>query len=153
MYKRMIFMLGFVMFLAACGPRDYSPKEINSERDVCPICNMAIEYHQHATQIIYSNGDHAIFDDIGCMMEYYHQNNHEDFEMIYINDFETHDWIDAETAYYVHTSDVWTPMNYNVVGFALESDLEAFLEEHRDAVTMTFDEIKEFNFGGHHASH
>ncbi|MDN5907481.1 MAG: nitrous oxide reductase accessory protein NosL [Staphylococcus equorum] len=152
--KNIISILIFsALLLTACAPKDFEAKVLNSERDVCPICNMSIEHYQHATQIIYSNGDYEIFDDIGCMIDYYHQKDSEQFEIMYVNDFETHSWIDAEEAYYLYSAEIWTPMNYGIVGFQNKNDREHFSREYPTSEMMTFEDVLEFDFGGHHASH
>ena len=57
-----------ILFLTGCGDKEYNPKEISAETDVCEVCNMTIAHMDYAGQIVFKNNDHLVFDGLedGC---------------------------------------------------------------------------------------
>lgn len=127
--------------LAACGQEEYAPRAINEETDICVICNMAVKDDQYATQIVTTDGQSLLFDDIGCMNEWKTENGTETIGAEYVRDFHNKQWIKYDKAYYVYDASYKTPMAYGVVSFEEESDAERFIEEQGAGKLMTADDL------------
>lgn len=123
--------------LAACGDEASAdePPEIEYGRDTCDRCNMIISEERYASGLVSEDAEQLIFDDIGEMVAFI-QDDPETYETwrVWVHDYETIEWIDGETAYYVHGTDVITPMAMGVLGFTTEAEATAFAEENSGEV-------------------
>lgn len=130
-------MLAFILFgmliLAGCAnEQTYEPVEINPEVDVCEICNMSIVHEHYATEIISASGDVFKFDDIGCMIEFVHEEeslSRDEIGKQYVRDVESGGWVELENAYHVYHEDIWTPMANGVVSFEGKEAAENFIKK------------------------
>lgn len=147
--KQIITILIAVIVLSGCGDKDLSPRDINQKTDKCVVCNMMIDHPEQAAQMVYNNEDHAIFDDIGCMMEYYDKEDQKEIGMMYVKDYKQDKWIDAKKAYYIYHKKIWTPMNYGVAAFKTEGARDKFMKKYPGSKTLKFDDLKTFKWGIH----
>ncbi len=105
-----------ILALSACtsGP-DYSPREINWDRDICINCLMGLADQKYSVQAINSDEKVLWFDDLGCLIEYMRSEDWPRWKgegdvKVWIGDCETGEWIDAFEAYYRFGDK--TPMGY-----------------------------------------
>ena len=138
-----------VLFLTGCGDKEYNPKEISAETDVCEVCNMTIAHMDYAGQIVFKNNDHLVFDDLGCLMEYIIDNGDGNIGAAYIKDESTHKWINVKDAVYVYEANYWTPMNYGVLGFADEQSAKDYMAENGEGKQLVYDDLLTFEWGIH----
>lgn len=136
-----------VLFLAACSG-DVKPREVNSETDVCMMCNMSVTHVDYAAQIVMKNGDQLIFDDLGCLMEYIGEYGEADIAAGYIKDTNSSTWLTVKDATYVYAKDYWTPMNYGVLAFATQEEAEAY-RAAQPGELLAYDDLLTFNWGVH----
>ncbi|WP_232726097.1 nitrous oxide reductase accessory protein NosL [Bacillus sp. FJAT-42315] len=138
------------MLLAACGKEQtYEPVEINPDIDVCDVCNMSITEPQYATEVILKDGSVETFDDIGCMVEYLHEQDEKDIGEKYVRDALSGDWVKLNEATFVYNKDYWTPMAYGVVSFSDQSSAEKYMKKEGKGEMMTLDEVMTHDWGGH----
>ncbi|OZI10236.1 nitrous oxide reduction protein [Bacillaceae bacterium SAS-127] len=138
------------MLLAACGKEQtYEPVEINPDIDVCDVCNMSITESQYATEVILKDGSVETFDDIGCMVEYLHEQDEKDIGEKYVRDALSGDWVKLNEATFVYNKDYWTPMAYGVVSFSDQSSAENYMKKEGKGEMMTLDEVMKHDWGGH----
>ena len=124
--RNILCIILLTLILTACGGGQLKiePPKIYYSEDVCDHCNMIISDERFAAAMIIevSEGrtDSRIFDDIGDML-YYHK-KHPEFRVLarYVHDYETHAWLDAETAFYVHSKDVHSPMGHGIIACATQ---------------------------------
>lgn len=114
MKKSITFLL--VTILVSCtGEVDYSPREINWDRDICELCLMGLAEKEYSAQAINERNDVIWFDDIGCLIQY---RKGEDWKRwkgdgevrMWVGHCETGEWIDVEKAWYRFGDR--TPMGY-----------------------------------------
>jgi len=152
--KKIIFIGIITLFAMACNHEtDYSPREVNYDRDVCAQCLMGIADQPWAVQAINSYGEVLWFDDIGCLHEYMKGDGWKKFTenkkvQIWVGDSgHKGKWLDATKAYY-HFGD-HTPMGYGYSAVETPNDStftfdqtmkridegktmrESFLKEHK----------------------
>ena len=72
----------------------------------------------------------ALYDDIGDLLEYEEENPGLAIERRWVHDHATHEWIDAETAYFVVSDTLRTPMMSGMAAFADRASAEEMLEKH-----------------------
>lgn len=140
-------ILCLIVLLSSCGKPDLSPREINQKTDKCKVCNMMIDHPEQAAQIVYMNEDHYIFDDIGCLIEQYKQENKKEIGMMYVKDYKKNKWIDAKKAYYVYHKKTWTPMNYGVAAFKDKEVRDQYAKQHNNSKKMQFNDLQNFKWG------
>lgn len=145
--KWIVFTLA-LLILAACSEQTYEPREINPETDVCYMCNMSITHVDYAAQVVLTNGDQVAFDDLGCLMEYVLENGEEKIGDGFIRDTNSSKWLNIEEAVYVYSKEYWTPMNYGVLAFSTQEEVNQYTAE-RPGELVPYEELLTFNWGVH----
>jgi len=112
--------------LSACDKEaDSGPADVRWDREVCERCLMAVGDRRFAAQVRGGASDEQQklykFDDLGCAVIWLDQQSWRDNPEveIWVNDFNTEQWIDARSAAYV--PDQLSPMNYGL-GAQLQSN-------------------------------
>jgi copper chaperone NosL len=155
--KRVYLFLMFLFLLGACKHEtDYSPREINYDRDICAQCLMGIAEQPWAVQAINAHGEVLWFDDIGCLNEYMKGDDWKKFTegkkvQIWVGDSEHEGkWLDAKKAYY--TFGKHTPMGYGYSAVAEKRDstytFEEVLKRIDEGKTMREEFLKEHKMMG-----
>jgi len=137
------------VILVGCGEKTYHPREINSETDVCKVCNMSIVHNEYAGQIVLKNGDYETFDDIGCLMDYIELNGDGEVGAAYIKNKATNEWIDVYKAIYVYNKNYWTPMNYGVIAFATKDEAKEWMNDEEEGQLFAYRDLLTLNWGIH----
>jgi len=131
--KKILLLLFGIFLLSGCGGnQSFEPVAINTEIDVCEICNMGIAHEHYATEIISTDGDVYKFDDLGCMVEFLEQDEVIEKNKVakqYVRDSETGEWVELENAFHAYHPDFWTPMANGVVTFKDKERAESYVKE------------------------
>lgn len=116
---RIIIGLFFLLILVlSCGDtREEGPSEIYYGEDICERCKMIISEKEFASQYRLSEGKTVKFDDIGCMIHYMDGEKPEHIESIYVMDYDSGEWTEVESGYFIWTETVNTPMGYGILSF------------------------------------
>lgn len=111
------------LIAAACGGvRPTGPPKLELGRQSCHACAMAVSDGRVAAAIVADDPGAGrvdlIFDDIGCALVY--DAAHPEIHLIklYARDYETEAWLDAESASFVRSDGIATPMRYGLAAFA-----------------------------------
>jgi nitrous oxide reductase accessory protein NosL len=127
---RFIISIFIVLIFTSCEKKiSTNPKEIHWDRDMCSRCAMVISDRNHAVQVINpEDGKAYVFDDIGCTILWFKEQNvkWEEKAVIWITDIKTAKWIDAKKAFY-DTMNL-TPMAYGFGAHEIKSDIQEGLE-------------------------
>ena len=117
--------------LANCQKKGITPVALAPE-DMCSYCRMAISEKQYAAEVIDSDGGAFKFDDIGCMVNFVEgKKNKAPIAAYFVMDFDKRDWVKAEDAYYVRTSEVNTPMNGGIIAFRTQSQAQQAVNKYQ----------------------
>ncbi|OQX77383.1 MAG: hypothetical protein B6D61_07275 [Bacteroidetes bacterium 4484_249] len=112
--KKTIIILAAIALFSCNAETDYSPREINWDRDICINCLMGLADQKYSVQAINKYEEVIWFDDLGCLVEYEKTDAWKKWDgetaKIWIGDCETGEWIDAAKAYYRYGDR--TPMGY-----------------------------------------
>jgi len=111
----------------ACEKKSVStkPHEIHWDRDMCARCAMVVSDRKNTIQVINpQNGKTYVFDDIGCMVLWFddEQIPWKDKAVMWITDAHTGKWIDARKAFY-DTENI-TPMAYGFCAHKSKDDIK-----------------------------
>lgn len=113
----MLALVFSLLWLADCQTRKIEPVAIAPE-DMCSYCKMAISEKQYAAELIDSDGQVFKFDDIGCLLNFVKkQSVSVPASSFFVMDFDQRQWIKADSAYYVRSSELTTPMNGGIIAF------------------------------------
>jgi copper chaperone NosL len=119
-----------VLSFSACEKKvSTEVKEIHWDRDMCSRCVMVVSDRNQTVQVSNpQNGKTDVFDDIGCAMLWFRDQDikWQDEAIIWINDIKTSKWINARTAYY-DTMNI-TPMAHGYGAHEIKEDIQAGLE-------------------------
>jgi copper chaperone NosL len=109
-----------VAVFANCQRRTAEPVALAPE-DMCSYCRMAISEKQYAAELIDSDGTAFKFDDIGCMVHFLQSGKSKTIAASFVMDFSERQWLKADDAFYVRSSEFTTPMNGGMVAFRTEA--------------------------------
>jgi len=110
--------------------------EVHWDRDMCARCVMVVSDRHNTVQVRdVSTGKKYMFDDIGCTLQWFKDQNIQwkDTAKIWITDVATGKWIDARTAFY-NTENI-TPMGY---GFSAHKEKSTI---QKDQEIIDFNEV------------
>ncbi len=117
--------VALLVVLAQCGQGASEPVSIEAN-DMCAFCRMSISEKRYAAELIDDDGQAFKFDDIGCMANFIKQRrNNASSHATFVMDFDRREWLKAETAFYVHSSELKTPMNGGIIAFTDQSSADA----------------------------
>src|SRR5690242_7074487 len=106
-----------LIVLAQCQRGATEPVAIHPN-DMCTFCRMSISEKRYAAELIDEDGEVFKFDDIGCMANFIKQKrNKATVHACFVMDFDRREWLKAENAFYVRSSELRTPMNGGIVAF------------------------------------
>lgn len=131
------------------------PPSVAYGNSVCDQCNMIIsdERFAAATFIDGPRGRTAmLFDDYNCQFNFEHANPELAILDRWAHDHATLAWIPAETAVYVHSESIRSPMASRVAAFADRAGADALVHELGDGAVIRFGQLSEamgISGGGH----
>lgn len=147
MYKtvciRPVIGLLAVIVLAACtgSSGELRPPEIQYGQDMCDACGMLISEPRFAAASLLSNGETRKFDDIGEMLVYHMDHPEEQVQAWFVHDYGSESWIRGESAYFVKSDAIKSPMGSGIAAFEEKSDAEAFAAQVQGMI-YSLDEIR-----------
>ena len=100
-------------------------RDIHWDRDMCERCKMVASDRHHSVQIINpKNGKSYMFDDIGCTLLWFEDENiaWKDEAKIWITDGITAEWINGRDAYY--DGENITPMAYGFMAYKDKNNIK-----------------------------
>ncbi|HRQ72425.1 MAG TPA: nitrous oxide reductase accessory protein NosL [Phycisphaerales bacterium] len=129
--KRLATMLlaSAALGLGACGNQAADgPPAVRLGHDVCAECNMIISDGRWATATVIQGPrgpEPRLFDDFNCQVNF--ENEHADTEIVarWSHDHASAVWLRTESAHFLLTRDLRTPMGSNAAAFAGRTDAEA----------------------------
>ena len=148
-------LLAIVLLFAACTARAAAPAAptIHYGEDMCSDCGMIINDARFAAAYAAQQGEGSyqtyIFDDIGDMLHHMQQNLTLTGAGWWVHDYNSEEWIDATTAFYVVGDQIKTPMNHGITAFAEEEAANSFAAEMQ-ATVLDWDKVRvEHAMAGH----
>lgn len=121
MHRRsLLLFMGIALCLAACtrGETTAKPPVIRYGEDLCTECNMIISEPRYAAgyahEISAGHYESLAFDDIGDLLA--HIAKHPEYKIVawYVHEYESEEWLDATTAFYVVSAQIASPMGHGI---------------------------------------
>ena len=119
----LLMMTALVLGAAGCGMSSSASAEpkIRYGKDVCSSCKMIISEERFAAAVVKEPEEVYRFDGIGCMQEFL-KTHSDPGDRVWVHDFKTQKWIDAQSATIVHRPEKITPMGDGLVAFSKEEN-------------------------------
>lgn len=118
MTRRNMLVLLASLPVFACRQRGAStPPEIRYGRDICAECGMIVSDPRFAAAAAPPNGDPVVFDDIGCLLRY-REKRQPQWVAVWVHDYETEAWVEAQAAQYLVSPAIRSPMGYGIAAFS-----------------------------------
>lgn len=132
-----------MLVLAACAPTSAEPQppDIAYGHDMCDACGMIISEARFAGATLTDGGKSLKFDDAGEMFSYHAMHPEETVKAWFVHDYDTQRWIRGETAFFVVSPSLQTPMGTGVAVFADRAAADAFANR-ANAQVMTLAEAR-----------
>lgn len=143
-----VLLVGVVV--AACGNDEQSldPPDINYGVDMSEMGMPVVDPRFTVATLPEDSTDWLLFDDIGEFLKY-HQNESSDFQVMWVPDHNTEEWLKAEDAWYVQSDEFcYSPMKWCVAAFETE---ESAHEAHMEYGGEMWDWENVFNVSWEHA--
>ncbi len=118
-----LFPLSLLMF--SCTATNPEPLKLN--KDNCDFCKMTIADGRFGCELITTKGRIYKFDDLSCLVHYKGENPATSYQSCYINDYlGDNKLINAETAFYLHSQEILTPMSGNYAAFRTKEEANTY---------------------------
>lgn len=117
MKSKSILVTTFAILFVSCTQTGVTPIKLN--KDNCDFCKMTIADGRFGAELITDKGRVYKFDDISCMFRFANGNVKYSYSQRYVNDYSANNiLIDANSAFYIYSNKVHSPMGGNVAAFA-----------------------------------
>ncbi|MEO6948316.1 MAG: nitrous oxide reductase accessory protein NosL, partial [Ginsengibacter sp.] len=121
MLKIKMNIIGFMLlFLIAFSSCESGPQPITLGKDACTFCKMSIADNHFGAEIITKKGKIYKFDDTHCVLGFMKANtinNNDIKETWLVNYLEPHNFIAAQSAFLLESSELHSPMGGNIAAF------------------------------------
>ena len=121
-------IIGFlILFLIGFSSCDSGPQPITLGKDACTFCKMSIADNHFGAEIITKKGKIYKFDDTHCVLGFMKANtieNNDIKETWLVNYLEPHNFIAAQSAFLLESSELHSPMGGNVAAFENQGKLD-----------------------------
>ncbi len=123
--KKLIFIApAVILFLVSCE-KSNKPVPINYGVDECAYCRMKITDPRYGSELLLKTGKPYKFDSIECLAAFYIENKEKlPIASLWVPDFLTKTFIKAQTAYYLHSKNLPSPMSLNLSAHKTKENLE-----------------------------
>jgi copper chaperone NosL len=130
-----------ILALAACGKDEVSldPPEVKYGEDVSEMGMFVVDPRYTVATLPEDEEEWMLFDDIGELFKYRDTHPDAGFQMIWVNDYHSKEWLKAEDAWYVESPGVNSPMGWGISAFEKEDEATAHHEEYGGPV-MTWED-------------
>jgi copper chaperone NosL len=143
--RNAVFALLVALQLCACaGNGRPAPVKVVLDEDSCVECRMAVSQRPFAAQVAKPGGIADYFDDIGCLV-FYARRGIDPGSVPYVVDFESHAWLEAESASYLLAKELPTPMSYGLAAYATPQAAQQATQRWPGRVVNWEQLLQEFN--------
>jgi copper chaperone NosL len=134
-----------LLFVTACSSKQVEepqPPEISYGLDMCNACGMTLDDPRFASATLLKTGEYRKFDDIGDMIVFHMDHPDQQVAAWFVHDRDSENWIRAEEAVYVVSSEIESPMGHGIYAFETLEAAEAFAQGLSSAQVMNFEEVR-----------
>lgn len=124
-------ILTLALMGSACGTDAgaSAAPEINFGRDICIECGMIIDDARFAASYRLDDGTKKLFDDLGGLILQGRDSGELEGAEVWVSDFEEEVFIEADSAHFVPTTGVASPMGHGILAFSDLDRATSFAED------------------------
>lgn len=116
-----------LLLSSSCNQTNAEPIKLHN--DACDFCKMTITDGRYGAELLTKKGRVYKFDDLGCMLAYAKENKQVEAKKYFVHDFEQNNvLINVETAFFVHSEQVNSPMQGNTIAFTTKEKAQEMME-------------------------
>lgn len=132
----------------SCEKTDTSQApEIHFGRDVCDVCGMIISDERYAAALWVREapGEERPmrFDDVGEMLQWQREHGEGLPISSFVWTYDTRLWLPAESAIYVHSAEMQTPMAFGIAACSTREEAQALAEAHTGQIQTYEDAVEQ----------
>jgi len=128
--KHLKLFVGIIVLLLTISCK-VAPEAIEYGKDQCSFCKMNIVDQTHSAQLVTAKGKQFKFDAIECMVNYFGESSEEKIAILLVADYANPgEMTDAETATYLISEAIKSPMGADLSAFSVKSTAEEFQQKH-----------------------
>ncbi|MDX1664754.1 MAG: nitrous oxide reductase accessory protein NosL [Candidatus Promineifilaceae bacterium] len=144
----LLILIPLLLALVACADSAAEgPPEIRYGEDLCDDCHMIIDDPRFASAYVTEEGEFRLFDDIGDMYRYADRTG-DSVRAFWVHDYHSEEWLESDSATFVYSPALLTPMGWGLAAFADRETAAAFqAEEGGDLLTAA--ELQQQIAAGH----
>lgn len=124
------------------------PQPISFGNDACEFCKMTIVDNKFGAELITEKGKVYMFDSAECMIRYI-KTHHLDFSkqqsLLVVDHLAGGKLIDAQTAHYLHSENLPSPMAAGLTAFEKKEDMETFKNQYQGEYWTWQDAMQNIN--------
>jgi len=127
MYAKAVFVVWLPLTFLAAVSCQVKPEAIRFGSDACHFCKMTIVDNKFGGELVTKRGKVYKFDDINCLVNFYNSGYEpiDDFTHKLVLDYgHTGNFIEAESAFYVRSEQIRSPMASGVAAFGDEATMK-----------------------------
>ncbi len=137
---RLLIVAGSALWILACGKASLDPVDIMTE-DMCARCKMAISEKRYAAEFLTEDGMAYKFDDTACLVSAMKdRRGRGDIAVVYVVDHSTRQWLTADSAWFVRSPELKTPMGSGIVAFGDRAAADAAAAHYQGEI-LRFNDI------------
>ena len=137
------FLLSVALILVSCS---IEPSKIEYGNDACHFCKMTIVEPTHAAQMVTNKGKPFKYDAIECLLNDVLERESNEIALFLVTDYlKPKVLIDAETATYLISPAVQSPMGANLSAFSNKEAAKEYVKTNNDKL-FNWQEIKKVSF-------
>ncbi len=140
MMLRVLLVFLLPLFLFSC--KKDIPEPIRLGEDVCEYCKMVIADERFAAEVITKRGKVYKFDAIECMVGYFNEKEEHIKKAYVVNFLNPKEFLEAESAFYVRSPDIRSPMGMNLSAYKSQEEARAMLKDKQGEV-LDWKELRE----------
>lgn len=141
MSTRTLVIAAFALLSAACSAKAAGPPEIVVDTTACSHCGMLVSEPIYAAAYQAQGQPPRVFDDIGCLLEALRGEATVPAE-VWLQDAGGAGWLDADTAIFVASTRIPTPMSGGVLAYAAAAAAETAATAHGGRVLRSWHEVR-----------
>jgi len=151
----LLILISAALLSGACSvPQAIEPPVLHLGEDTCDDCGMIISDARYAGSYLYETGEKRykslIFDDIGDMMGYIKDHPEHKIAGMWVHDLESEEWIEAQSAFYVISPEIPTPMGHGILAVSSEEQAARIAATVHGSVVDWGHARVEMALAGHH---
>lgn len=145
-YKNIILALCFLLTPVSLFAADTEVHIAKNTR--CSVCGMFVtKYPAWIARIVHKDKSVQFFDGVKDMMAYYFEPEkygtakENEIVEVYVKDYYSLNWLEAQNAFFVTGSDVYGPMGHEFIPFSSKEAAASFTKDHHGKSILTFEKI------------